>query len=81
MCNWTLVTGGAATVLFLLGWYLHSLTYMLPGDVRTFKDLARFVAAYIGGRGRCVCCGYRLIGNVSGVCPECGNLVQYGTAT
>ncbi len=24
-------------------------------------------------RGRCVSCGYDLTGNVSGVCPECGN--------
>ena len=24
-------------------------------------------------QGRCVCCGYSLRGNVSGVCPECGN--------
>jgi hypothetical protein len=24
-------------------------------------------------RGRCICCGYDLTGNVSGICPECGN--------
>jgi hypothetical protein len=26
-------------------------------------------------RGRCNACGYSLIGNVSGVCPECGSAV------
>src|SRR5438105_3452686 len=26
--------------------------------------------------GVCVCCGYSLTGNVSGVCPECGIKIQ-----
>ena len=29
-------------------------------------------------QGRCLACGYLLIGNVSGVCPECGVAVQPG---
>ena len=28
-------------------------------------------------RGHCVHCGYNLTGNVSGVCPECGNAVEW----
>ncbi len=24
-------------------------------------------------KGHCRCCGYNLVGNVSGICPECGN--------
>ena len=26
--------------------------------------------------GRCMACGYSLIGNTSGVCPECGNVMH-----
>ena len=32
-------------------------------------------------RGLCQDCGYNLTGNVSGVCPECGEKVEAGTAT
>jgi hypothetical protein len=28
--------------------------------------------------GQCVMCGYSLIGNVSGTCPECGTATTYG---
>jgi hypothetical protein len=27
-------------------------------------------------RGLCICCGYNLTGNVSGICPECGTSTQ-----
>jgi predicted amidophosphoribosyltransferase len=31
-------------------------------------------------KGLCIHCGYNLTGNVSGVCPECGERVEAGTA-
>jgi hypothetical protein len=31
-------------------------------------------------RGHCAACGYNLVGNVSGVCPECGTAVAAGSA-
>ena len=30
-------------------------------------------------KGLCLKCGYNLTGNVSGVCPECGEKVEAGT--
>jgi hypothetical protein len=39
------------------------------------------IRAYFGGTpppaGICASCGYDLAGNVSGVCPECGEEIQY----
>lgn len=34
-----------------------------------------YLAIMSGGRGLCANCGYNLMGNTSGVCPECGTMI------
>jgi multisubunit Na+/H+ antiporter MnhB subunit len=52
------VTCGVAILLFLIGWVIHQ--YKLAERRRLLRTHC------------CLNCGYDLTGNVSGVCPECG---------
>ena len=49
----------AVAAPLLIAW----ITVIQRRHLRTAKRLAE---------GRCRCCGYDLTGNLSGVCPECG---------
>ena len=42
--------------------------------------VAHFVAPRLRRwrRGVCRACGYNLMGNVSGICPECGRIIRWG---
>jgi hypothetical protein len=70
--------GWIAPWLFILCRVLVALeTRFMPakvefGELRTFRDLAE---AMVEG-GYCAVCDYNLRGNISGVCPECGNPIE-----
>jgi hypothetical protein len=76
---------GVAIALFALCW----LQALLPKVDTPFHAMMPFtVAASAAARhwllpdkpvypsGHCRKCGYNLTGNVSGVCPECGNVIE-----
>lgn len=44
--------------------------FVLPKDIRTFRDLAELIAGDRGGW--CAKCGYDLTGLIENRCPECG---------
>ena len=61
----------AGTTLGVPYWFLAALTAALPllSPWRARRHRRRLLAL-----GRCPRCGYDLTGNVSGVCPECGEV-------
>jgi hypothetical protein len=48
----------------------------MPGFVILRRVLSRHREQRLRAAGRCVKCGYDLTGNVSGVCPECGQTIK-----
>jgi len=48
---------------------------MVGGMASVFLLLRPCRRVYRRRRGRCIECGYNLTGNVSGVCPECGEKI------
>jgi hypothetical protein len=63
-----------ATLVILPYWSLAAATSALPliwlRPIRVFQRSRRNRA------NRCVICGYALVGNISGVCPECGTKIS-----
>ena len=45
---------------------------LVPVGLMFLLDIPRLRRNRRLGRGQCLCCGYDLTANVSGVCPECG---------
>lgn len=57
-------------------WLIAASLFMLP-LLRTTLWLRQWVrASHCRRQGRCTSCGYDLIGNTSGTCPECGIKIQ-----
>ncbi len=62
-----------AVVVACVGGTVLSLLGILVATARSFRQgMVEAETAHRAARGRCMRCGYRLIGNTSGVCPECG---------
>ena len=68
--------GEDETVTMRLSWTDVSLPAWLPAllfaILPTFRAMSALRACARPGPGHCQKCGYDLTGNVSGVCPECG---------
>jgi hypothetical protein len=45
---------------------------LVPIGLMFLLDMPKLRRSRRWGRGECLHCGYELTGNVSGVCPECG---------
>ena len=81
---WVRVGIGASLIAFIV---LFNLNKYLAVAVCTCGLLGTCVTAYVRDRrrriaeerrysGQCASCGYDLTGNVSGICPECGEEVS-----
>ena len=55
-------------------WFALALTAILP--VIWIRRWSRHRRAEDDGMPHCAKCDYNLTGNVSGICPECGTLIQ-----
>ncbi len=53
-------------------WLLYVLAFVLPASAYVQGPMRH---RWRRARGLCAFCGYNLTGNVSGVCPECGERV------
>jgi len=63
-------------LVLLLGFPLPAL-FAIPGVLIVVSGVLRGVLPDVYETpGLCFKCGYNLTGNVSGVCPECGRLIQ-----
>jgi hypothetical protein len=64
MEQWDAVVG-LAFVFLLIG--AGTFLWFAIGSIRAARKLTKLSA-----RRKCQQCGYSLVGNVSGICPECG---------
>lgn len=53
-------------------WVISLICLVLP----TARVVTRVRRMMLPGLGECVICRYKLTGNTSGVCPECGTPIQ-----
>jgi hypothetical protein len=64
------------------GWALLFPAVLLAGSgLDLYKQYRTLWRERRRSQGRCVCCGYSLRGNVSGVCPECGTRISHPSQT
>ncbi len=59
-------------ILWVSPWVPVVLLGVYPCFTLTRASVRRHLRRRRGRRGLCVTCGYNLVGNVSGICPECG---------
>lgn len=71
---WPLIGAIAATLALLHPWFLPLL--VIPIAILFRSSRSYRLTRYRHIRGLCEACGYDLMGNVSGVCPECGTEIK-----
>lgn len=74
--SWNWSRGKVASRGRAIAWTSFAVPYWPAAVVFAVLPLTALIRGYIRWRrlreGRCVLCGYKLTGNVSGRCPECG---------
>ncbi len=66
------LVGGISVLACVVYGVVHAIAILLWTARGVRRGMVEAEVDYRAAHGRCLGCGYRLAGNTSGVCPECG---------